>query len=146
MASGDIFVVNPSGFQRAFRSWEGPVGRDMTKRVIKGTALAIASAPAPGKPARNRTGINYATGRLVSTIRPGYEHYGPELEGRVIAGGPAILVHGGTRPHVIRPRKAGGRLVFFWAKVGRTVALKHVNHPGTAANRFLSEHLRAMAR
>lgn len=147
MATGDVFVVNPIGFNRAFRSWEGPVGQDMTKRVIKGTALAIASAPAPGKAPRNRTGINYATGRLIASIRPGYERWGFELEGRVTANARhSNMVHGGTRPHIIRPRKAGGRLVFFWAKAGRTVVLKQVNHPGTQGIPFLSEHLRAMAR
>lgn len=36
----------------------------------------------------------------------------------------------GTPPHVIRPRKAGGVLVFPWPKAGGTVFLRYVNHPG----------------
>lgn len=36
-----------------------------------------------------------------------------------------------TRPHVIRPRRAGGVLVFYWPVVGSTVFFRHVNHPGT---------------
>lgn len=36
----------------------------------------------------------------------------------------------GTRPHVIAARFAPS-LVFFWAKMGRWVAFKQVNHPGT---------------
>lgn len=39
----------------------------------------------------------------------------------------------GSLPHVIRPRKPGGRLVFFWKKLGRMVFLRKVNHPGTRA-------------
>lgn len=36
----------------------------------------------------------------------------------------------GAPPHVIRPRRPGGLLVFYWPKVGATVALRKVNHPG----------------
>lgn len=36
----------------------------------------------------------------------------------------------GARPHRIRPRRAGGVLVFHWPKAGRVVAFRHVNHPG----------------
>jgi len=50
----------------------------------------------------------------------------------------AIFPHGGTKAHDIDPRKANGRLVFFWAKVGRVVSLKHVNHPGTKGHFFLT--------
>lgn len=35
-----------------------------------------------------------------------------------------------TRPHIIRPRKAGGVLVFPYK--GRTVFTKKVNHPGSS--------------
>lgn len=36
----------------------------------------------------------------------------------------------GARPHPIRPKRSGGLLVFHWPKVGTTVFLRHVNHPG----------------
>lgn len=36
-----------------------------------------------------------------------------------------------TRPHVIRPRRAGGVLVFYWPVAGGVVHFRHVNHPGT---------------
>lgn len=36
----------------------------------------------------------------------------------------------GTRPHVIKPRRMGGVLVFEWPKAGGTVYLRRVNHPG----------------
>ena len=46
----------------------------------------------------------------------------------------ANFVHGGTRPHVIRPRSPGGVLAF---KIGgQMVFAKRVNHPGTKANPF----------
>lgn len=39
----------------------------------------------------------------------------------------------GTRPHEIRPVRAGA-LAFFWEKVGRFVFFMKVNHPGNAPN------------
>ena len=146
MAGEAIFVVDPPGWQHAFHAWSGIVGRDMTRRTIKGTGLAIGTAPKPGSPPRNRTGLNYATGRLAATIHPEFGNtYGNEIEGRVVVGSPhGLFVHEGTGPHIIRPRKAGGRLVFFWLKVGRRVALPVVHHPGTRPVPFLAEHLGAM--
>lgn len=50
----------------------------------------------------------------------------------------ARFVHEGTRPHIIRPRRAKA-LSFFWPKAGRQVFFAHVNHPGTRANAFLRD-------
>jgi len=50
----------------------------------------------------------------------------------------AIFPHSGTKDHPIDPRTANGRLVFFWAKVGRVVSLRHVNHPGSKGSFFLT--------
>lgn len=37
----------------------------------------------------------------------------------------------GTKgPYMIFPKRAGGRLVFFWPRVGRVVAFRQVRHPG----------------
>jgi hypothetical protein len=54
----------------------------------------------------------------------------------------AVMVHDGTRPHIIRPKNAqalrfriGGRIVY--AKV--------VHHPGTRARPFLDDALRQVA-
>lgn len=41
----------------------------------------------------------------------------------------ARYVEFGTRPHVIRPRRARA-LRFFWPRVGRVVFFAKVNHPG----------------
>lgn len=59
--------------------------------------------------------------------------------------GYALLVHRGAKPHRIMPRGKGGRLVFFWRKVGRTVSLPSVNHPGFQGTRYLTTPLVAYA-
>lgn len=55
----------------------------------------------------------------------------------------AYLHHEGTLPHVIRARLRP-MLVFYWPKVGRVVAFKQVNHPGTEPNRFLTDAMMAV--
>lgn len=42
----------------------------------------------------------------------------------------ALVAHEGARPHMIYPRRPGGRLHFYWARVGRFVNLPSVSHPG----------------
>lgn len=138
-----VFVVNPVGWHHEFRAWDGVVGRHMAKVVIKEERLAIQSAPGPGKPPRNRTGINYSTtGMLESMITPAFTHWGNrELEGQVRAFAPhARMVHEGTRAHRI-PRTGRRPMTFFWHRKGRVVTLTQVNHPGTAARPFLAENL-----
>lgn len=81
-----------------------------------------------------------APGSMPDQITSRVTGSGAGLVGEVISGHPAsVYVIYGTRPHVIRPRRAkalrftaGGRLVF---------AAK-VNHPGNAANDFLGQALR----
>lgn len=145
--AGAVFVPDPAAWQFEFRSWGGVVGRYMIGVVNRGTALAKASAPGPAKPPRNRTGINYSTGRLETQILPGRGRWMTELEGRVIALPKySLFVHEGTKPHAIYPKKPGGHLAFYWHKVGRFVVLRHVNHPGTAPIPFLSENLAKMVK
>jgi hypothetical protein len=50
----------------------------------------------------------------------------------------ALFVHEGTRPHVITARSARA-LSFEWQ--GKRVFFKTVHHPGTKANRFLTDNL-----
>jgi hypothetical protein len=50
----------------------------------------------------------------------------------------ALWVHEGTEPHQI---VGNPLLVFHWAKLGKVVAFRQVNHPGTKPNRFLVEAL-----
>lgn len=55
----------------------------------------------------------------------------------------AVFVHEGTRPHVIRPRRA--RALRFEMD-GRVIFAAHVNHPGTAPNPFLANAVRQVRR
>lgn len=54
----------------------------------------------------------------------------------------ADMVHGGTRPHVIRPRT---KQVLRFKVGGRTVFARVVHHPGTKARPFLDRALREVA-
>lgn len=134
--------MNPVAFEKEFRSFEGDVGKHIHKLTEKVAILSRVSAPGPGKPPRNRTGINYATGELQSRIKTARGRWGFEVEGQVIAVPKyAIFVHEGTAPHIIKPKKPGGQLVFFSAKAGHTIHTTIVHHPGTRAVPFLSENL-----
>lgn len=55
----------------------------------------------------------------------------------------AEMVHNGTRPHRISPKRPGGVLRFRMG--GRVVYAKYVNHPGTKARPFLDRALREIA-
>lgn len=48
----------------------------------------------------------------------------------------------GARAHVIRPKRAGGRLVFYWPKAGKVVVLRKVNHPGNAPHPWWEQVVR----
>lgn len=62
------------------------------------------------------------------------------LEGVIVCDHPAVrYVLDGTRPHIIRPRRAQA-LRFPYR--GRTVFAAVVHHPGTRANPFLQRALR----
>lgn len=134
-----IFVPDPEEWNRAFKTWHGTLGVGLRAKAELLEATAALEAPRPGRPPRNRTGINYATGRLASAIYTLYEHSiaGGELESRLIVNVPhAAFVHGGTHPHMIYPNTAPA-LAFFWPRAGRVVHLLHVLHPGTLKNDFL---------
>lgn len=141
MAVDVVFVQHPGPWDAAFESWGGDVGKWLAAKVTAAAAIARVEAPHPGGPAHGRSRINYATGELSSTIHPRFDHWsglgGRHLEGRVIAVPEhAILVHEGTRPHLILPRTAP-HLVFFWARKGHVVRLAAVHHPGTQPDPFL---------
>lgn len=57
----------------------------------------------------------------------------------------ALLHHEGTPPHPI-DAPAGGFL-YFWSSVhGHVIRVKHVDHPGTHPNRYLTNALRVLGR
>ena len=137
------FVPNPLAWQHAFKSEQGLVGSWMKDKVREVERLAVAEAPGPGKPARNRTGINYATGRLEESMYSGIGTWGSggDVEGIVGAKAKhALFVHAGTRPHVILP--VHSKVLAFKGKSGKMVFATKVHHPGTAANPFLERALR----
>lgn len=142
------FVINPTGWTAAFKSWNGtPLGAWMRRQLIETQNVARLRAPRPASMPRNKTGINYSTGRLASEIVTTEHHAaGGDLEGHVVAlPSYAIFVHQGTRPHVITPKTAGSKLKWWDHKppFGYRYA-KMVMHPGTLPQPFLREALDAV--
>jgi len=139
-----MFVVDVAGWQKAFKSARGPVGAYIKDRTGDVRVAVALEAPGPGKFPRNRTGINYGTGKLMNTISTSFYANGiDDVEGHVIAK-PAyakFLIHG-TLPHPIFPKTPGGMLRFYWVKHAKWMVLPHVNHPGTAANDFMTRGLK----
>lgn len=135
-----VFVEDPDGWERAFKTWTGTLGTHLARKAVELEGIAKAEAPRPGGFVRNRSRRNYATGRLASAIYTLYEHSarGHELESKLYANVPhGKYVHGGTRPHMIYPDTAPA-LAFFWPRTGGLVNLLKVYHPGTAGNEFLT--------
>lgn len=117
-----------------FTSWAGPVGRSVD-RLARRTVIEQKAA-APKK-----------TGALAASIK---WTRGISSKGITFTSGSNLKYAGwmehGTKPHMIYPRNPKGRLVFRWAKAGRTVFLRSVRHPGTPAYRFLEKgYRRALA-
>lgn len=138
MANDVIYVRHRIPEYRAFQSPTGMTGRWTLEQANKVAAHArLATAPGRGK--------GYATGETAANIRvdgPTVGRAGPEAD--VVAHTDhAVHLHEGTPPHEIRPRVAK-KLVFFWRKTGRVVFKDRVRHPGTKANPFLVNALRAV--
>ena len=74
----------------------------------------------------DRPGVTVWAGRAGQTPQLGYQMFG-------------------TSPHTILPKRAGGRLSFFWAKAGAFVSLPRVSHPGTKRNDFVQSSIAAAA-
>lgn len=85
------------------------------------------------------------TGRLRSSIRAEPPRFF-SLRGSVTVGSDleyAAAVNDGTRPHVIRPRRAK---VLRFSVGGQVVFARLVNHPGTKGTKFLDKALEDVAR
>ncbi|MFJ8852371.1 hypothetical protein [Streptomyces sp. NPDC102437] len=97
--------------------------RERTRRVA-----AIAEAEAPG-----------SMGKYISwKVAPGPGG----MQGVIVCDHPAVhYVLNGTRPHLIKPRRANG-VLRFEVDGGRVVYTKLVRHPGTKPNNFLARALR----
>lgn len=93
-----------------------------------------------------RLQVGKKSGRLVRTIRS--EHVMRNVLGPGVKVGAytsyALLHHQGTRPHLILPRRPGGALVF--TRGVRIVHTRFVRHPGTKANRYLTDPMHRVVR
>jgi hypothetical protein len=121
------FHLDRTRIERMLRLPGGLVYRNMERRVRRVEAEAIRLAPGSMK-----------LGIRVSIQR------GPDgdFRGVIRSTHPAsIYVLNGTRPHMIFPRRPGGVLRFTVG--GRVVYARYVNHPGTKAQPFLQQALRA---
>lgn len=139
MATDVVYVHHRPAEYHAFWSPVGMTGRWTLGQANKVAVHARMLAPKPGQ------SRGYATGETLTSIKvdgPTVGRTGPEA--RVLSSTDhAVFVHEGTLPHVIKPRYAD-KLVFFWRKAGRVVFRDKVFHPGTKANPFLVNALRAV--
>lgn len=121
--------IDSGALTRLLRAPGGIVGRDLVRRADLVTASAIAGCPR-------------RSGHTASTIRRDRApHVLPNGLGIYVrAGGAAIFIVKGTRPHTIRPRT---RTILRFEVGGDVVWAKEVHHPGTRANNFMAEALRA---
>lgn len=119
-----------SAIYEIFRSERGPVGQELDRdaHLVLDRARQLV---------RVRTGRLRETGRMES----GHGAFGPfrdvvfGREGRTSYLGYELE---GTPPHVIRPRR---RKALRFVVGGHVIYARHVNHPGTRANPFLTRAL-----
>ena len=127
---------NEQEFTRVFKSWDGPVGRDLREKCRTIEAKAMVH-------------VGFDTGQLLFSIDTAFDHFGGELLARVGANpnghqkGYALYHHEGTGRHTIAARNAkflrfpdrrqgGGAVVF----------RRSVSHPGNKPNPYLTQPLR----
>lgn len=131
MPSNVTFVPNELEIHKLRFSWNGPIGRDLSRRLRTVEFRARMSA-----------GIK--TGELRARMHTEKSVVKQGLQGRV--GSPvkyAAAHHEGARPHVIKPRH-GKYLRFVVA--GHVVFATRVNHPGNRPNPYLTRWLREAVR
>jgi hypothetical protein len=120
------------GWDKEFLSGTGMVARDMYKR---GKRVERAAKRQVGKDTRNlerhidtdvRAGVLGPVATVGVRVEPGI--------------GYAYWHHEGTKPHLIAARKPGEHLRFR-GRGGAQIFEMVVHHPGTKANRYLSDNL-----
>lgn len=116
--------IDPGRITRLLRLRGGLAERGLRRRTER--VARIAEQEAPG-----RMG-DYITWKITEGPRG--------LQGVIVCDHPAVrYVLDGTRPHLIRPRRAKA---LRFEVGGRVVYAKLVRHPGTKANDFLGRALR----
>jgi hypothetical protein len=115
---------------RAFLGWQGEVGRRF-ERLAKESVFRMAGM-APKRFGGLAKSISYKKGRSSSGI---YFDAGASVSY-------AAAQDQGGQPHIIRPRKPGGKLKFYWLKVGAVVYFSKVSHPGNPAVHYVERGFR----
>jgi len=120
-------ITDPTKLQTGLRRWATTVSTNAASDTVKTTRKD------PQVP-RGQGGGRRRGPKLANSIR---RRSGPISAGRFVeyvdaASIQAATTDKGARPHVIRARRRGGLLVFYWPKAGGVVAFPKVNHPGNA--------------
>jgi hypothetical protein len=111
------------------QSPEGDVGRHL---AATGRRITLAAKAKVGvKTGRLRRSIHM---RHFRDTRGQYVWIGSEVNY-------ALMHHEGTRPHLIRPNRAK---ILVFTKRGQVIRTSLVHHPGTRANKYLSDSLRLL--
>lgn len=126
----DVLVVLHHAEIARMKSWNGEIGRSVTR--LANDVVFWQRVYAPKNTGRMAGAMHWMRRRYVTGI--GF-----------LAGSSApytLYPDQGTRPHRIFPRRPGGLLVFYWAKVGMWVDMTMVNHPGSRGQYFLERGMR----
>lgn len=122
-----VFVPNQN-FDVFFNNPNGKVGRWLS---LRGRALLAA--------AKRQVGVR--TGALRASL---HMRHLRDTRGQFVRIGSALryarMHHDGTKPHLIKPKDPNGVLAF--TTRGRLVVTHMVRHPGTRANRYLTDNLK----
>lgn len=120
-------IWNEPALDYLLRNPAGPVGRDLSKRGNKVLAAA-------------RIQVGVSTENLKKSLK--VVHNRTTRSQYVKVGSTtvkyALAHHEGTRPHIITPKRA--QVMVFESK-GQVIYATRVKHPGTKANRYLSDNL-----
>lgn len=122
-----ITVPEQPGYDLTFKSRTGPVGKEIDRRASRVLQAA-----------RQQVGVR--TGRLRGDLgKEWITGTGGDVGIRIGSNVPyALLHHQGTRPHIIRARRAR---VLRYVKDGQVHFAKQVFHPGTQRNAYLEDNL-----
>lgn len=137
--------IDPVKLARFLRSPESGVLRDNMRRAQKVKAEARRRVgvyrPEPGDPFAARRLARRPAGTLRDSIVTRVVDRGAGLPVVMVGSDDpiAFLHHEGTPPHTIRARRRP-MLVFYHR--GHVIRVKSVRHPGTPANRYLTDSLK----
>jgi hypothetical protein len=121
-----VFTPAPGAWQVFTQEPHGEVGSYLRRVGRQLKALAVADVP------REHGALAMSINSTYSAVSNPFVKVGSDVDY-------AYMVHEGTDPHKIFPTK--GKVLRFTVK-GRVVYASSVNHPGTDAHKYLSDHLR----